>query len=237
MSEFNGTPHISAKKGEIAKTVIMPGDPLRAKFVADHYLQDLKLFNNVRGMLGFTGNYKGKTVSIMGHGMGMPSMGIYSYELFNFYDVENIIRVGSCGAYRADLDLFDVILTEASYSRSNFAKVTFGYDEDLLYPDKELTAKLEENAKRMNKKIVKGIVISGDSFYRDRSLEVPAPYPIVAGEMESFALFANARYLHKKAACLLTVSDLKDKIATPKERETAFMEMIEIALQTAIELE
>ena len=237
MSEFTGTPHIRAKKGEVATTVIMPGDPLRAKLLADRFLSDVVEFNHVRGMLGFTGYYKGKRISTMGSGMGMPSMGIYSYELFNFYGVENIIRTGSCGAYRDDLQLFDVILAEASYSESNYAKVAYGYEEDLLYPDKQLTDMLEESAKKMGKRVIRDLINCGDCFYRDPSIERTLAYPAIAGEMESFALFANARYLNKKAACLLTVSDLKDKITTSEQRQNAFTEMIEIALDTAMELE
>ena len=127
MAEFNGTPHNTAKVGDIAKTVLMPGDPLRAKFIADTFLDDVKQFNNVRGMLGFTGTYKGVPVSVMGSGMGMPSIGIYSYELYNFYGVENIIRIGTSGAMTEDLDLFDVVLASGSYSKSSYAKVGFGY--------------------------------------------------------------------------------------------------------------
>ncbi len=122
MAEFNGTPHNTAKLGEIAKTVLMPGDPLRAKFIADTFLDDVKQFNNVRGMLGFTGTYKGVPVSVMGSGMGMPSIGIYSYELYNFYGVENIIRVGTAGGMVDSLDLFDVVLVDGAYSKSTYAK-------------------------------------------------------------------------------------------------------------------
>ena len=236
MREFKGTPHISALKGEIAKTVIMPGDPLRAKYIAENYLEDYKEFNHVRGMLGYTGTYKGKRISVMGHGMGIGSMGIYSYELYKFYDVDNIIRVGSCGGYLKEMKLFDVILVERAYSGSTFAKIAYGYDEDLMYPDENITNKLEETAKNRNKHIYKGTVHSGDCFYYDPEVKTKDPYPTIAGEMESFALFANARYLNKKAACLLTISDKKDEKATPEERQTAFNEMIEIALDTAIEL-
>ena len=138
MAEFNGTPHNSAKLGDIAKTVIMPGDPLRAKFIAENFLEDAKEFNHVRGMLGYTGKYKGVEVSVMGHGMGIPSVGIYSFELFKFYGVENIIRIGSCGGLLPEMELFDVVLADSAYSASSFAKVAFGYDGDLMYPSKEL---------------------------------------------------------------------------------------------------
>ena len=142
MTEFKGTPHNSALIGDIARTVVMPGDPLRAKFIAENFLEDAKEFNHVRGMLGYTGKYKGKEISVMGHGMGIPSIAIYSYELFNFYGVDNIIRVGSCGGWLKEMKIFDVILVDASYSESTFAKVAFDYDEDLMYPDKEITEML-----------------------------------------------------------------------------------------------
>jgi len=236
MSEFNGTPHNSALQGQIAKTVIMPGDPLRAKFIAENFLEDHEEFNHVRGMLGYTGTYKGKRISVMGHGMGIPSIGIYSYELYKYYGVENIIRIGSCGGWLEEMKLFDIILVDASYSRSSFADVAFGYKEDLMYPDRELTEKLAETAAKRDKNIYRGIVSSGDCFYYDPELRKPDPYPTIAGEMESFGLFANARYLNKKAACLLTISDKKDAITTAEERQTAFKDMMYIALDTAIEL-
>ena len=238
MAEFKGTPHNSAKVGDIAKTVIMPGDPLRAKFIAENFLEDAKEFNHVRGMLGYTGKYKGVEVSVMGHGMGIPSIGIYSFELYKFYGVENIIRVGSCGGLLPEMDLYDVILETAAFSDSTYAKVAFGYEEDLMYPDKELTDKLAATAEKLGRKIYKGIGSSGDCFYGDPGIRASRPkkYDIIAGEMEGFGLFANARYLGKKAACLLTVSDKKGAETTPEERQTAFKSMMEIALDTAIEL-
>ena len=236
MTEFNGTPHNTAKIGDIAKTVVMPGDPLRAKFIAETFLENPKEFNHVRGMLGYTGTYKGKEISVMGHGMGIPSMAIYSYELFKFYGVENIIRVGSCGGYLPEMKLFDIILVEAAYSSSSFAKTAFGYTEDLFYPNKEITDLLENTASEQGRKIYKGIVNSGDAFYYDPAFRENPPYPVIAGEMESFALFANAKYLGKNGACMLTISDKKDEEATPEERQTAFRGMIEIALNTAIQL-
>ena len=236
MTQFNGTPHNSAKLGEIAKTIIMPGDPLRAKFIAENFLDDYKEFNHVRNMLGYTGTYKGKPISVMGHGMGIPSMAIYSYELYNFYGVENIIRIGSCGGYLPEMKLFDVILVEAAYSSSSFAKVAYGYEEDLMYPDEDITRRLEDMANQKGRHIYKGIASSGDCFYYDPSVKQKDPYDTIAGEMESFALFANARYLNKKAACLLTISDKKGEVATAEQRQTAFKEMMEIALDTAIQL-
>ena len=141
------TPHIGAKLGEIAETVIMAGDPLRVKLMAERYLENPVCFNEVRGMLGYTGTYKGVPISVMGHGMGIPSMAIYSYELYKFYGVENIIRIGSCGGYLPEMKMFDIILAEAAYSTSSFADTAFGYKEDLMYPDKGITELLEKTAR------------------------------------------------------------------------------------------
>ena len=239
MSEFKGTPHNRALVGDIAKTVLMPGDPLRAKFIAETFLKDVKQFNNVRGMLGYTGTYKGVPVSVMGSGMGMPSIGIYSYELYNFYGVENIIRVGSAGAFKPELKLFDIVLTEHAYSKSSYAKQGFGYEEDVQDPSPELNAAIEKSAEKLGKKLAKGYIHSSDNFYQDFSLKRdPVPYDLLCAEMESFALFTNARYLGKKAACLLTISDsivLKEE-TTAEQRQTAFVDMMEIALDAAISL-
>ena len=238
MAEFNGTPHNSAKLGEIAKTVLMPGDPLRAKYIAETFLTDAKEFNHVRGMLGYTGTYKGVPVSVMGHGMGIPSIGIYSYELYNFYGVENIIRIGTAGSGDESLRLFDVVLADKAYSESSYAKCAFGYEEDLMYPSEELVKIIEDTAKELGKEVHKGIVGSGDCFYKAPELKGKGKYKYLAGEMESFGLFANARFLGKRAACMLTISDdhFHGVIATPEERQTAFTAMMEIALETAIKL-
>lgn len=237
MTEFKGTPHNTAKLGEIAKTVLMPGDPLRAQFIAENFLENPKQFNNVRGMKGYTGTYKGKEISVMGSGMGMPSIGIYSFELYNFYGVENIIRIGTAGGMDPSLGLFDVVLAEGSWSDSSYAKVAFGYTEDLLRPSSELVDALEASCKKLGKKYAKGIISSGDVFY-SQVPPTPCEYNLLCGEMESFALFANARFLNKKAACLLTISDLigAETQTTPEERQTAFTDMMEIALDTAINL-
>ena len=238
MAEFNGTPHNTAKLGDFAKTVIMPGDPLRAKHIAETFLEDVREVNSVRGMLAYTGNYKGVPVSVMGHGMGIPSIGIYSFELYKFYGVENIIRTGTAGGRLPEMDLFDVVLATQAYSESTYAKEAFGYEGDLMDPDPGLVAAIEETAKAAGKKIFKGIVSSSDCFYADPEIKAnrPKKYDLVAGEMESFGLFANAKYLGKKAACLLTISDMVGKVTTPEERQTAFNDMIEIALETAIKL-
>ena len=227
------TPHNSAKKGEIADIVLMPGDPLRAKTIAEKYLNNARQFNAVRNMFGYTGSYEGREVSVMGSGMGMPSIGIYSYELFTEYDVESIIRVGSCGAYNPELKLYDLILVEAAFSESTYAKVAFNYPEDMHYPNSTLNQRLLASAEECNLPIRSGNIHSHDVFY--------SPFPdqtfiekhgLIAVEMESFALFANARYLNKQAACLLTVSDsIVNKEATsPEERQNAFTSMMEVAL-------
>lgn len=233
------TPHIEAKKGEIAKTVLMPGDPLRAKFIAENFLEDVVCFNEVRGMLGFTGTYKGTKVSVMGHGMGQPSIGIYSYELYSYYDVESIIRVGSCGAYSEKLDLFDLLVVDEAYSESTYAKFQANLDDKILKPSSVLTKSLEATANKLRIKIQKGRVESSDVFYTANPEHYKISrdkYGCLAVEMEAFALFSNAQYLNKQAACLLTVSDhfLSGEVTTSKQRETGFTNMMNLALETAI---
>ncbi|MBR6690560.1 MAG: purine-nucleoside phosphorylase [Bacilli bacterium] len=232
------TPHIEAKIDEIAKTVLMPGDPLRAKHIAETYLTDCKLVNSVRNVLAYTGKYKGKEVTVMASGMGMPSIGIYSYELYKFYNVENIIRVGSAGAYSKDIDLYDVILTNDAYSMSSYAKVQ-GYDSEVIKASESLNNKIKDVALKTNKKITEGRIHSSDVFYGNVDInDLYNNKKCLCVEMESFALFYNALKLNKNAACLLTISDnLETKEeTTAKERQTSFNEMIELALDTAIEL-
>lgn len=234
------TPHIEVTdKSLFAKTVLMPGDPLRAKWVAEKYLTDVKLINTVRNMLAFTGYYKGKKVTVMGSGMGMPTIGIYSYELFKFYDVENIIRVGSCGAYTDKVNLYDVIIATSAFSESTYASTAFGYQENILRPSDELVNKLHQAAKNLNIPTVDGIIHSSDVFYRHHGnvfTDVRDKFGCIAVEMESFALFANAKYLNKNAACILTVSDslVTNEATSAKERQESFNKMIEIALEAAI---
>lgn len=234
------TPHNEAKNGDIAKTVLMPGDPLRAKFIAETYLENVNCFNTVRNMYGFTGNYKGKMVSVMGSGMGMPSIGIYSYELYNEYDVDTIIRIGSAGSYCDKLRVFDVMLADSAYSESSFAKVQGGYEDDITYPTESLNMDIMNIAKELGKTIKIGRVHSSDVFYRqDKSPYYKDLYEnkqCLCVEMESFALFHNARILGKNAACLLTISDsfVSNEITTSKQRQQSFTEMMEIALETAI---
>ena len=230
------TPHIEAKLGEIAKTVLMPGDPLRAKYVADTYLTDVKLVNKVRNIYAYTGLYKGHEVTVMASGMGMPSIGIYSYELYNFYNVENIIRIGSAGAYTENIDLYDLVLSSSAYSKSSFAK-TQGYDSEYLEASEELNNVIIENKKKLNKKINIGVIHSTDVFYGNADIkDLYENKKCLCVEMESFALFYNAMKLGKKAACLLTISDnlITKKETTAEERQTAFNDMMEVALEAAI---
>ena len=232
------TPHNQAKVGEIAKNVLMPGDPLRAKFIADTFLTNVRLVNTVRNMFAFTGEYKGKEITVMASGMGMPSIGIYSYELYSQYGVENIVRVGSAGAYTDKLNLFDVVLAESAWSESSFAKTQNGYDKDTTYPDGELNEKIIETAKKLNIPLHLEKIHSSDVFYTEPNVdgykEINAKHGCECVEMESFALFHNAKVLGKKAACLLTISDsfTSEQKATPEERQTAFINMMKIALET-----
>lgn len=232
------TPHIEAKKEDIAKVVLMPGDPLRAKMIAEEFLENPRLVNKVRNIFAFTGTYKGKEVTVMASGMGMPSIGIYSYELFKFYDVDSIIRVGSAGAYTRDLNLYDVILVNASYSDSSYAKVQSGCEDTLLYASSNLNFYLQEAANNLNIPITIANVYSTDVFYKEQEnyKELYNKYGCLACEMESFALFHNAKALNKKAACLLTISDnLETKEETTSlERQNSFKKMIEIALESIL---
>jgi len=233
------TPHIETKdKSAIAKTVLMPGDPLRAKFIADTFLDDVVLFNEVRNVLGYTGTYKGRKISVMASGMGMPSIGIYSYELYNFYDVENIIRIGSCGGYTENVKLYDVILVKDAWSESSYAKVQGGYDKEIIEGTESLNERLTKYAKELNIPMHTERIHSSDVFYRENFEEYKEIYRkhgCVGVEMEAFALFHNAKVLGKKAACLLTVSDnLATKEATTsEERQNAFTNMMKIALEMA----
>ena len=234
------TPHIEVvNKDDFAKTVLMPGDPLRAEYIANKYLTDVKKINKVRNMFGFTGYYHGKKVTVMGSGMGQPSIGIYSYELFKFYDVEQIIRIGSAGSYVKELNVYDVVIADKAYSESNFAKVAFGYRSHTIAANKSLVKKLEASAKKLGYPVSVGKVHSSDVFYREHGdvyQDVVNPQGVSCVEMESFALFANAKALGKKAACLLTISDsfVTHEATTSEERHKTLMKMVEIALDAAI---
>ncbi|MCM1513913.1 MAG: purine-nucleoside phosphorylase [Anaeroplasma bactoclasticum] len=236
---MKATPHIEVTDAsKIAKTVLMPGDPLRAQYIADTYLENVEQFNQVRGMYGFTGTYKGRKISVMGSGMGMPSIGIYSYELFKFYGVENIIRIGSAGAYDPNLKLFDVIIVKEAYSESSYALTQNGETRDVLSGSSVLAQKLLDIANEKNIPTHFSRIHSSDIFYREGDSIVEKMYQekgCVCVEMESFALFHNANVLGKNAACILTISDslVNHTETTSKQRQTAFHEMIQIALEMA----
>lgn len=236
------TPHNEAAENEIAKVVLMPGDPLRAKFIADTFLENYKQFNTVRNMFGYTGYYKGQQVSVMGSGMGMPSIGIYSYELFHDYDVDVIIRIGSAGAYSSELNLYDLVLAENAWSESSYAYAQANVKKDRMYPDKHLNETIMNTANKLNTTVKIAPIHSSDVFYHEEGIcnpkEIYERYGCVCVEMESYALFHNANILNKKAACLLTISDslVKQEFTTAKERETSFTKMMQVALETAITL-
>ncbi len=229
------TPHIELKDASLlADTVLMPGDPLRAKKIAETYLQDIVQINSIRGMLGFTGKYNDKKISVMGSGMGMPSIGIYSYELYAFYGVENIIRVGSCGSYSEDLNVYDVFLCTEAWSESSFAKVQSGYDKNIISASPILLDRLRDSAKKLNIPMQEGRIHSSDVFYRNNSdfRKISLESGAKAVEMESFALYANALTLNKNAACVVTVSDsfVTEEYTSAEERQNSFTKMMEIAL-------
>lgn len=228
------TPHINAKKNEIAKIVIMPGDPLRAKFIAEKFLDNAKLVNTVRNMFMYTGTYKGKEVTVAGSGMGQPSIGIYSYELFKFYDVEKIIRVGSAGSYKKDLGLYEIVLADSSYSDSTvYGEFVLGKKTNVQYPSKKLNDELIESAKKQNIKINIARVHSSDTFYNNRTIEeILKTTGSDCVEMESYALFTNAKSLNKEAAALVTISDnlITKEETSSDEREKKFVKMMEVAL-------
>lgn len=234
------TPHNQANMGEVAKIVLMPGDPLRAKFIAESFLTDVVQFNSVRNVFGYTGLYKGKKVSVMASGMGIPSIGIYSYELFHEYGVEKIIRIGSAGAYYKDIKLYDTILATSAFSRSTYALVQSNDPDDVQYPSKELNDLLRDTAKELNIPITEGMVHSDDAFYTEKEAEPFVQEALdkgcICAEMESFGLFHNAKLFGKQAACLLTISDniVTHEQTTHEERRYALVNMIKIALEAAV---
>lgn len=236
--------HCNAKKGDIAKTVLMPGDPLRAKYIAENFLENARLVNTVRGMLAYTGTYNQKEITVFASGMGMASMGIYCYELYKFYDVENIIRIGSCGAYSEDLNIFDTILVDNTYTEGNFAFEWNENDCHLMQSSHDLNKIIEQTAKDINMPYIKGNTLCSDCF--DGYLEsvenlikrFPEELNIIGAEMEAFALFYIANYLGKKASCLLTVVDshYKNQEISSEEREKSLNNMITLALESGIRL-
>lgn len=231
------TPHINAKAGDIAKTVLMPGDPLRAKFIAENYLEDVNCFNSVRNMLGFTGTYKGKKVSVMGSGMGMPSIGIYSYELFNFYDVDNIIRIGSAGGIADNIKLRDIVIAMGASTNSNFAAQYKLPGTFAPIADFGLLRKAVEAAEKLGIKAVVGNVLSSDTFYDDNpdANSLWKKMNVLCVEMEAAALYMNAARAGKNGLCILTISDhvFTGESLSAEDRQNTFRDMMEIALDIA----
>lgn len=238
------TPHINSKKEDISKIVLCPGDPLRAKYIAENFLDNPKLVNSVRNILAYTGTYKGKEITVFASGMGMPSMGIYSYELYKFYDVDTIIRIGSCGAYDESLNIFDTILVEKSYTEGNFAKALNNKDCHIIDADDNLNNIIKNTAQEQNINCIPANVLCSECFdYYIEDINVllnrlPKDINITAAEMESFALFYTAKYLNKKAACLLTVVDshYKKQEISAEEREKSLNDMITLALESTLKL-
>lgn len=231
------TPHISAKLGDFAKTVLMPGDPLRAEFIAKTYLENAVLVNNVRGVQGYTGYYKGKRVSVMASGMGQPSIGIYSYELFNFYGVENIIRVGSCGAFSPELHARDIVVAMGACTNGNYASQYNLPGTFCPIADFSLVKRAVEECEKAGVNYRVGNILSSDMFYDDANSGMQwAKMGVLGVEMESAALYCNAARAGKKALCICTVSDsfvYPEENTTAEERQTSFTKMMEIALALA----
>ncbi len=233
--------HINAEKGSIAPLVLMPGDPLRAKYIAENFLENAKEVCNLRNMLGYTGTYKGVRVSVIGSGMGMPSMGIYSFELYYFYHVEKIIRIGTCGVVNPNINVPELILATKSYSETNFAYTFDNYDKNITYPSKELNEKIIETSKELGYKLHVGDITTMDVFGPyidyDRVLNrIPKELNVLGEEMEAFGLFHIASHFQKEASCLLTAVDSKfsDVVLSGEERERSLNDMITLALNSII---
>ena len=231
------TPHIAAEKGDFAKTVLMPGDPLRAKYIAENYLEDAVLVNNVRGVQGYTGYYHGKRVSVMASGMGQPSIGIYSYELYNFFDVETIIRVGSCGSFHTDLHARDIIVAMGACTNGNFASQYNLPGTFCPIADFDLVRRAADECAKKGVNYKVGNIFSSDIFYDDANSGMQwAKMGVLGVEMESAALYCNAARAGKKALCICTVSDsfiYPEENTTAEERQNSFTKMMEIALEIA----
>lgn len=234
------TPHIESKKYDIAPLVIMPGDPIRAKKIAEKFLKDYKLVNSVRGQLAFTGYYKDKIITVMSSGMGIPSMGIYSYELFKFYDVDVIIRVGSCGSYIENIKIGDIILLNDCYSTSNYAKEFDNSDISLIHANKELNEVIMNTSKEINIDVTLGNVHTTESFYGNKPFleDIKNNKKCLVTEMESYSLLYNASKLNKKACTLLTVTDeiYSNEALSSEERENNLFEMINLAFESIIKM-
>ena len=237
-NQMTPTPHIGAQVGDIAETILLPGDPLRAKFIAENFLEDVVQYNTVRGMYGYTGYYKGKRISVQGSGMGMPSIGIYSYELIHFYGVKNLIRIGSAGAISEKLDLYDIVIGMGACTDSNFAaqyNLPGTYAPIASY---ELLQKAVDVAKEQNTEVHVGNILSSDVFYGDSGLDSLRSWQkmgVMCVEMEAAALYMNAARAGVNALAILTISDcpLEGKATTSHERQVAFTKMMEIALNLA----
>ena len=240
----NLTPHNSANIGDFAKTVIMPGDPKRAELINKKYLINSKIITDVRGIVGYTGYYKDKKISVMASGMGMPSMGIYSYELFKVFNVDNIIRIGSCGSYTDDLHLLDLILVDKTYTEGNYALTMDNKDVHIVEASKTINNEIENVANKIGIKYKKGTTLCSevfDAYMVDSSKlfeRIPKDIKLIGSEMEAFSLFYNAKLLGKKAACLLTVADdhFHGGVVTSEQREQSLNDMIELALNAAAQL-
>lgn len=233
--------HIKCNKDDIAKYVLMPGDPLRAKYIAENFLEDAKLVTSVRNMFGYTGTYKGVKVTVMGSGMGMPSMSIYAFELFYYFNVERIIRIGTCGVVTPDIKVPELILAENVYTLSNFAYNYDSYDKNMEYPSKTLNDKIIEAAKETNKKLHIGTMLTCDAFgpyiNMDNVLNrIPSDVHPIAEEMEAFALVHVANSFKRDAAAIATAVDSKfsDEVLSIEDRQTSLNDMITLALDAII---
>lgn len=233
------TPHIESKLEDIAKIVLMPGDPKRAEYIAKNYLTDIKLVNEVRGMTAYTGYYENKRITIFPSGMGIPSMSIYSHELFNFYDVDCIIRIGTMGAYIEELNIGDVVLATKSYTDSSYDKIVDNYRNSYLSSSEEINKNILASAKELNIEVKTGTVYTSDVFYTPVDYKkIQKDHNVIGVEMESFALFQEAKLANKKGAAIFTISDsfVKKEELTSEEREKNLDNMIKIALKTSLKI-
>ena len=235
-----GTPHIGANKGAIAATILLTGDPLRAKYIAETFLEDVVQYNNVRGMLGFTGTYKGKRISVQGTGMGIPSIGIYSHELISEFGVKNLIRIGTAGSYQEDLKLRDVVIAMSASTDSEINKLRFNGPDYAPTANADMVFKAYEIAKEKGMNVKAGNVFTSDTFYGDdpEAWKKWAKFGVLCVEMETAQLYTTAAKLGAKALTLLTISDsfITSEVTTAEERQTTFNDMIVVALETAISL-
>jgi len=235
------TPHIESKREDISDVVLMPGDPLRAEYIAKNYLEDVIIVNKVRNMVAYTGIYKGRKVTVFPSGMGIPSMGIYAYELYKFYDVNKIIRIGTCGAGNPDVKVLDIVLADSAYSTSSFAKLMFDQDAKEYQASLDLNNNIYKVALAQGINIHRGPIITSEVFDvyvdYDKYIKNFPEFRYYAAEMEAFALFALAKNLNKEAACLLTVVDSKyqsDVVVSAADRQTSLDDMIKLALDSII---